>query len=78
MRDGALNANLMSVKFDGKHGKSMKTRIREVGTYQRILSIGDKQLSDFTDGDSGPFYLTPEEQIHIKYNRFSGVTKSLE
>ena len=68
MRDGALNANLMSVKYGDKQGKLRKTKIREVGTYQRMLSIDDEQSMDFNENDDGPFYLTPEEQIRKKYN----------
>jgi len=65
MREGALNANLMSVKYGGKQGKLRKTKIREVGTYKRILEIGDEQSMSFNDED-GPFYLTPEERIRRK------------
>ena len=32
MRDGALNASSMSVKFGGKQGKLRKTKIKKVGT----------------------------------------------
>ena len=78
MRDGALNANVMSVRYGGKQGKLRKTKIREIGTYRRILDIGDEQLMVFGDDDDGPFYLTPEDRIRMKYDRFSGVTKTIE
>ena len=78
MRDGALNANLMSVRYGGKQGKLRNTKIREVGTYGRTLDVGDEQLMTFSDSDDGPFYLTPEEQIRKKYDQFSGVTKIIE
>ena len=78
MRDGALNANLMSVRYGGKQGKLRNTKIREVGTYRRILNIGDEQCMTFSDSDDGPFCLIPEERIRKKYDQFSGVTKIIE
>ena len=78
MRDGALNANLMSVKYGGKQGKLRNTKIREVGTYQRILNIGDVQSMIFCKEDIGSFYLKPEERICKKRDRFSGVIKTIE
>ena len=44
MSDGALNANSMSVRYGGKQDKLRKTKIKDVGTYRRILDIGDEQL----------------------------------
>ena len=32
----------------------------------------------FGDDDVGPFYLSPEDQIRKKYDRFSGITKTME
>ncbi len=61
MQEGALNANLMSVKFGGKQGKLRKTKISEVGTYRRILEVGNEQSMMFCEEVAGPFYLTPEE-----------------
>ena len=34
MRDGALNANTMSVRYGGKQSKLRKTVIKDVGTYK--------------------------------------------
>ena len=72
MRDGALKANSMSVRYGGKQGKLRKTKIKEVDTYWRILNIGDEQLMVFGDNDVGPFYLTTEDQICRKYNHAVG------
>ena len=78
MRDGALNANLMSVRYGGKQGKLRNTKIREVGTYGRTLDVGDEQLMTFSDSDDGAFYLIPEERICKRYDQLSGVTKIIE
>ena len=43
MRDNALNANTMSVRYGGKQANLRKTKIPDVGTYPRILDIGDEQ-----------------------------------
>lgn len=61
IHEGALNANLMSVRYGGKQGKLRTTKNRDVGTYQRFLDIGDEQLMSFCDDDVGPFYLMPED-----------------
>ena len=34
MRDGALNANTMSVRFGGKQGQLRRTKIEDVRTYE--------------------------------------------
>ena len=62
MRDGALNANTMSVRFGGKKSNLRKTIIKDIGTYRRIWNIGDQQSMVFTKDDNGPFYLNPEEE----------------
>ena len=78
MRDGALNANNMSVWFGGKQGMLQKTRLRDVSPYQKILAIGDEQSMIFEDGDQGPFYLKPKDQFSCKYDQFKGRMKIMK
>ena len=79
MRDKVLNANLMSVRYDGNQVKLRNIKIRGVGTYTRIFDIRYVQaLMIFSNNDDGPFYLTPEEEICKKYDQFSGVKKMME
>ncbi len=72
MRDGSLNANTMSVRFGDKKGKLRKTKTEDVGTYERVLNVGDFQLMNFEENDNGPFYLNPKEQTRRKYDRLTG------
>ena len=60
-RDGALTANMVSVRFGGKQARLRKTILKDVGTYNNILGIGDEQSMVFDDHDNGPFYLSPKE-----------------
>ena len=78
MRDAALNANNMSIRFGGKQGMLRKTRLRDIGPYQKILSIGNKQSMIFEDGDQGPFYLKLEDQVCRKYDQFKGRMKIIK
>ena len=75
MRDGALNANMMGMRFGGKQARLQKTILKDVGTYNEILQIGDEQSMIFKDHDNGPFYLNPEEQLRRKYNQFKDRVK---
>ena len=39
MRDRALNTIMMSVRFRGERAKLQKTILKDVGTYNKILSL---------------------------------------
>ena len=78
MQDGALNGNAMSVRFGGRQLNLRKTIIQDVGTYHRVLNIGDEQCMDFMEGDQGPFYMSPEEQARRKYNTPTGRVKIIQ
>ena len=69
VRDGALNANTMNVRFGGKQSRLRRTKIKDVGAYERILDAGDVQLMMFLDEDEGPFYLDPQDRICRKYDQ---------
>ena len=68
----------MSVRYSGKQDKLRYKKIREVGTYQRIVEVCDEQSLVFGDDVVNLFYLSSEDQIRKKYNRFSSVTKIME
>ena len=81
MREGSLNANVMSSKFGGKQEKLRDTQIKEVGPYQAVLEVGSVQSMSFKEGDRGPFYLVDDShRIKRKFDRNKGekkmVTKS--
>ena len=78
MRDGSFNTNNMSVRFCVKQGMLQKTKLKDVGPYQKILVIGDKQFMVSKDGDQGPFYLKPEDQVRQKYDQFKGRMKIIK
>ena len=65
MRDGVLNANMMSLRFSGKYG-----------TYKHILDVCDEQSMLFSKEDEGPFYLDPEERRRQEYDSLTGKVKS--
>ena len=77
MRKGALNTNLMSVKFGGKQSKMRNTVIRDIGTYEQKLEVGETQVMSFLEDDEGPFYLSPQERIRRKYDQPTGKIKRI-
>ena len=77
MCKGALNTNLMSVKFGGKQSKMRNTVIRDIGTYERKLEVGETQVMSFLEDDEGPFYLSPQERIRRKYDQPTGKIKRI-
>ena len=76
MREGALNVNNMSVRYGGCQEKLREKKIRDVGTYPRILEIGDIQSMVFEDNDNGPFYMSTVEKGRSKYDRLTGKLKT--
>ncbi len=70
MYEGALNKNLMSVKFGEREAKLRDTKIKDLGTYRRKL--------DFVEEDEGPFYLSPQGRICCKYCQPAGIVKAIE
>jgi len=78
MREGALNANNMSVRYGGCQEKLRDTKIRDVGTYPRTLEIGDVQSMVFLVDDDGPFYLSAAEKCRYKFDRLTGKSKMRE
>ena len=76
MRDGALNANTMSVRFGGKQGQLRRTKIEDVRTYEWVLNVRDFQSMNFDENDNGSFYLNPQEQTRYKYDRLTSKVKN--
>ena len=64
-----MNTNTMSARFRSKQAKLRTTKIEDVGTYNRTLSIGDFQSMTFLESNNVPFYLDPEDQVRQKYNK---------
>ena len=78
MREGALNANTMSVRWGGRQGRLRKTKINEIGTYAATLRVGDEQGMIFEDDDVGPFYLTDNQRLKQKYDWKTGERRVVE
>ena len=78
MREDALNVNQMSVKWGGKQSKLRKTTLLDIGPYPCLLKIGDEQEMVFKEGDTGPFYMSTNEQLQKKYDRSTGKIKFVE
>lgn len=78
MREDALNVNQMSVKWGGKQSKLRKTTLLDIGPYPCLLKIGDEQEMVFKEGDTGPFYMSTNEQLQRKYDRSTGKIKVVE
>ena len=69
MRDNVLNTNTMSVRYGGKQANLRNTKIKDIGTYPRILDSGNEQSIVFWEQDQGPFYLDQQERACWKYDR---------
>ena len=57
----------MNMFWGGKQGNLRKTKIKELGPYHSILSVGDEQSMNFTEDDFGNFYLSTAEKTWRKY-----------
>ncbi|KAI2497747.1 hypothetical protein MHU86_16742 [Fragilaria crotonensis] len=82
-RPGALNTIQMSRTYGGAQAIIRDTTILHeegfLGPHlPRSLSVGDTQSFVFKPGDSGPFYLTPEEREIQRHNRATGKSKRVE
>ena len=64
-----LHVGSMNVSYGGATTSMHDTVINEVGPYESLLDIGQKQLMNFSESDEGPFWLTSENKIASKYNR---------
>jgi hypothetical protein len=81
-RDNALSAQHMS-KFYGKAQPGMReTTImaeeRFLGPHLPELYVADTQSKVFTAGNTGPCYLSPDQQAQQRHDRPTGKSKSVE
>ena len=66
MREDGLNINKMNVAYGGNVPQMHLTTIKELGPYPATLSVGQQQSLIFSDEDSGPFWMTPEQKLSKK------------
>ena len=72
MRESGLTTTKMNVNYGGAVPTMRSTTIQEVGNYQAQLSIGDTQELSFKEGDDGPFWMTPQQQLENKFDQLLG------
>ena len=69
----------MNKEYAGAQPQMRNTRIESaegyLGPYSPTLSVGDYQSMVFTDGDDGPFWLSPELRLKKKHDKDTGETK---
>ena len=79
-REDGLNVNVMAKSFDGKQRilriRKIKTHLGFLGEHPRILNPGDTQKMVFSDDNTGPFWMSREEEISQKYDFATGKTKT--
>ena len=81
-RNGALTALNMSRGYGGAQAKMRDTVILQeegyLGPHSPILKAGDTQSLVYLEGDSGPWYLSPEQQQLQRHDRPTGRSKRVE
>ena len=82
-RNGALNTIQMSRAYGGAQAIIRDTTILDADGFLGpflpcFLNIGNVQSFVFKPGDSGPFYLTPEQREIQRHNRPTGKIKRVE
>jgi hypothetical protein len=81
-RDNALSAQHMSKSYGGAQPMMRETTILAeegfLGPHLPELRVGDTQSMIFIADDSGPWYLTPEQQSSQRHDRSTGKTKLVE
>ena len=53
------------------------TIIRDIGTYERKLDVGDIQITFFLEGNEGPFYPPPQERTRRNNDQPTGKIKRI-
>ena len=78
MCKGALNANTMRVRWEGRQGRFCNTKINEIGTYPATLNVDDEQSMIFKEDEFGPFYVTDNQRLKQKYDWYTGERRAVE
>jgi hypothetical protein len=77
-RENGLSANSMNKSFGGAQPKMRETMIESLDQLGSkgvpTLSIGDTQSLVFLEGDAGPCWMFPEEQLARKFDKEIGAT----
>jgi hypothetical protein len=84
MREGALNAVTMSKNFGGA-GAQQQMRDTVIvsqegyrGPHSPTLSVGESKSMVFKPGDTGHWYVSPEQKELQRYDRTTGRSKVVE
>jgi hypothetical protein len=70
---GGLDAYCMNKGYGGAQPIMRESQIKEqdgyIGMYPHTLNVGDNQSFVFNSGDTGPFWMTPQEQELNRHDR---------
>ena len=75
MRPDGLSVANMNVTYGGCATMMQTSKTMEVGPFEGVLNIGDTQSMNFSNHDSGLFWLSSMDKIKTKYDRKVGGRK---